>query len=135
MALRRMFTLNIIDSDAFLDLSTGAQALYFHLSMRADDDGFLNNPKKIMRMIGAGEADLEELVSRGFLLSFPDGVLAVTHWRMHNALRKDRYTPTRYQDHLAALTLRPSGEYAPLDPGAGQIALPATVWQPPGNPG
>src|SRR5699024_9660244 len=98
MAERRMFAKTIIDSDAFLDMPLSTQALYFHLSMRADDDGFINNPKKISRMIGCGEDDLKLLIAKKFLLNFESGVVVIKHWLIHNTLRKDRHTPTNYQD-------------------------------------
>ena len=84
MADRRMFAMTIMDSDAFLDLPLSSQALYVHLCMRADDDGFLNNAKKIQRMVEADEADLQELLEKRFLIAFPSGVVVIKHWRMHN---------------------------------------------------
>ena len=133
MAIRRMFSISVVDSDEFLELPITAQGLYFHLSMRADDDGFLNNPRKILRMVGATEEDLLLLLERGFLLSFPSGVVAVTHWRVSNAIRKDRYTPTRYQEELNKLTLRQSGEYALRTESDEPIVAAPDPWQPPGN--
>lgn len=106
MAERRMFTKKIIDSDAFLDMPLSTQALYFHLNMRADDDGFVNNPKKICRMTGASEDDLRVLISKRFVLTFENGVIVIKHWRMHNLLRKDRYKPTQYQEQLAGNELK-----------------------------
>ena len=106
MAERRMFTKKIIDSDAFLDMPLSTQALYFHLNMRADDDGFVNNPKKICRMTGASEDDLRVLISKRFVLTFENGVIVIKHWRMHNLLRKDRYKPTQYQEQLAEIELK-----------------------------
>lgn len=133
MAIRRMFSISVVDSDEFLELPITAQGLYFHLSMRADDDGFLNNARKILRMVGATEEDLLLLLERGFLLSFPSGVVAVTHWRVSNAIRKDRYTPTRYQEELNKLTLRQSGEYALRTESDEPIVAAPDPWQPPGN--
>jgi len=123
MAERRMFTLKIVDSDAFLDMPMSAQALYFHLNMRADDDGFVNNPKKISRMIGASDDDLKILLAKRFVLGFESGVIVIKHWRMHNLLRKDRYNPTQYQEEFARLQLKDNGSYTEL----------ATTWQPLGN--
>ena len=123
MAERRMFTLKIVDSDAFLDMPLSTQALYFHLNMRADDDGFVNNPKKIARMIGASEDDLKLLLAKRFVLGFDSGVIVIKHWRMHNLLRKDRYNPTQYQEELKELDLKENGAYTEL----------ATTWQPNGN--
>ena len=103
MAERRMFTQKIVDSDAFLDMPLTTQALYFHLNMRADDDGFVNNPKKIQRMICASDDDLKLLIAKRFLLAFENGVVVIKHWRMHNLLRKDRYNPTQYQEYMEQL--------------------------------
>ena len=143
MANKRMFAKTIIDSDAFLDMPLSTQALYFHLSMRADDDGFINNPKKISRMIGCGEDDLKLLIAKKFLLNFESGVVVIKHWLIHNTLRKDRHTPTNYQDELKQLTQKENGSYKKVD----DISIPnridvtpidddnrlATTWQPDGN--
>ena len=106
-----MFTQKIVDSDAFLDMPLSAQALYFHLNMRADDDGFVNNPKKVQRMIGASEDDLKLLVVKRFILVFSNGVIVIKHWRMHNLLRKDRHVPTQYQRELKSLKIKENGAY------------------------
>ena len=98
MAERRMFSQKIIDSDAFLDMPLSAQALYFHLNMRADDDGFVNNPKRIQRTVGASDDDLELLVMKRFILVFESGVIVIKHWKLHNYISKDRYKPTIYQE-------------------------------------
>ena len=90
MAERRMFAKTIIDSDMFLDMPLSTQALYFHLSMRADDDGFINNPRKIQRMVGASDDDLKVLVMKRFILPFDSGVVVIKHWRIHNYLRNAR---------------------------------------------
>lgn len=111
MAEKRMFTQQIIDSDAFLDMPLSAQALYFHLSMRADDDGFVKNPRKIQRMISAGDDDLRLLIAKRFVLIFESGVIVIKHWRLHNTLRKDRYKPTVYQDEFSRLELKKDGVY------------------------
>lgn len=136
MAERRMFTKKIIDSDAFLDMPLSTQALYFHLNMRADDDGFVNNPKKICRMTGASEDDLRVLISKRFVLTFENGVIVIKHWRMHNLLRKDRYKPTQYQEQLAEIELKDNGSYTEKRPEPLKIedsANVATIWQPDGN--
>ena len=111
MAERRMFANTIIDSDAFLDMPSSAQALYFHLAMRADDDGFLNNPKKIQRMVGSSEDDLKLLLAKRFILAFESGVIVIKHWKIHNYIRGDRYKPTVYQEELASLTEKENGSY------------------------
>ena len=136
MALRRMISVNLVDSDAFLDLPASAQNLYFHLNMRADDDGFVNKPRSVMRVVGASEEDLKLLTDKGYLLSFEDGVVTIRHWRVHNLLRKDRYTPTQYQELFSRLTLMPNGTYSD-HPTASQelFSYPATKRQPDGNPG
>lgn len=111
MAERRMFAKTIIDSDAFLDMPLSAQALYFHLSMRADDDGFINNPKKIQRMIGASDDDCKILVMKRFILTFESGVIVVKHWRIHNYIRTDRYKPTIYEREKQQLLLKENKAY------------------------
>ena len=111
MAERRMFAKTIIDSDAFLDMPLSAQALYFHLSMRADDDGFLNNAKKIRKIIGASEDDLKLLIVKRFVIAFDDGIIVIKHWRMNNYLRSDRYKPTVYQEEMSMLDLKENGSY------------------------
>lgn len=111
MAERRMFAKTIIDSDAFLDMPLSAQALYFHLSMRADDEGFLNNSKKIQRMIGASDDDLKLLVAKRFVIPFETGVMVIKHWRIHNYIQSDRFKPTVYTEERAMLTLKDNNAY------------------------
>ena len=111
MAEKRMFTQKIVDSDAFLDMPLSAQALYFHLNMRADDDGFINNAKRIQRSIGATDEDLQTLISQRFLICFNGGVMVIKHWRMHNTLKRDRYKPTQYQEELALLDVKDNKAY------------------------
>ena len=111
MAERRMFAKTIIDSDAFLDMPLTTQALYFHLSMRADDEGFLNNPKKIMRMIGASEDEFRLLVAKCFIIPFESGVCVIKHWRIHNYLRSDRFKPTVYAEERAQLDIKENNAY------------------------
>ncbi|GMR70631.1 DnaD domain protein [Aerococcus viridans] len=143
MANRRMFAKTIIDSDAFLDMPLSTQALYFHLSMRADDDGFINNPKKISRMIGCAEDDLKLLIAKKFLLHFESGVVVIKHWLIHNQLRKDRYTPTNYQDEFKQLEKKENGSYRKSEENSVPSMIDvtpksnanqlATTWQPIGN--
>ena len=114
MAERRMFAKTIIDSDMFLDMPLSTQALYFHLSMRADDDGFINNPRKIQRMIGASDDDLKVLVMKRFILPFDSGVVVIKHWKIHNYIRNDRYKETVYQEEKAQLELKENGAYTEL---------------------
>ena len=111
MAERRMFAKTIIDSDAFLDMPLSTQALYFHLSMRADDEGFINNPKKIQRMIGALEDDLKLLIAKKFIIPFDSGVVVIKHWRIHNYIRADRLIETNYKEEKACLSLKENGAY------------------------
>ena len=105
MAERRMFAKSIIDSDAFLDMPLSAQALYFHLSIRADDEGFVGNPKRIRSMIGASEDDYKLLIVKRFLLVFPSGVVVIKHWKIHNYIQSDRCKPTTYMEERATLSL------------------------------
>lgn len=111
MAQRRMFAKTIIDSDAFLDMPHSTQLLYFHLAMRADDDGFINNPKNIMRMIGCKDDDLKILLTKKFLLPFESGVVVIKHWQVHNYIQKDRYTETKYKEEKAMLQLDENKAY------------------------
>ena len=120
MANKRMFNIKICDSDAFLDMPLSTQALYFHLNMKADDDGFVGNPKRIQRTIGASEDDLKLLKVKRFLLEFEDGVIVIKHWRMHNCIQKDRYTPTVYQDELEMLYEKKNKSYT-LDASKAKI--------------
>lgn len=94
MAEKRMFAKTIIDSDMFLDMSLSTQALYFHLAMRADDDGFINNPKRIQRMIGASDDEMKILIAKQYILPFDSGVVVIKHWKIHNYIQKDRYHPS-----------------------------------------
>lgn len=111
MAERRMISKRIADSDAFLDMPLSAQALYFHLCMRADDDGFVNGARRIQRMVGAAEDDARLLIAKGFLISFPSGVVVIKHWKLHNYIPKDRHKPTAYQEELATLNVKKNGAY------------------------
>ena len=94
MAERRMFSKTITDSDLFLEMPATAQLLYFHLSMHADDDGFLKNPRSIMRMVGSKDDDMKLLIAKQFLIPFESGVVVIKHWKIHNYIRSDRYKPT-----------------------------------------
>ena len=111
MAERRMFAKTIIDSDAFLDMPCSTQSLYFHLSMRADDDGFINNAKKIQRMIGCADDDLKILMAKNFVIPFESGVCVIKHWKIHNLIQKDRYKPSVYIDEKAKLSLKNNNVY------------------------
>ena len=111
MAERRMFAKTIIDSDAFIDMPLSTQALYFHLSMRADDEGFINNPRKIQRMVGASDDDLKVLIMKRFILPFESGVVVIKHWKIHNYIRNDRFKPTVYTEEKALLVSKGNGAY------------------------
>lgn len=111
MADKRMFTMKIVDSDAFLDMPLSTQCLYFHLNMRADDDGFVNNPKKVCRYVGAAEDDLKLLIAKRFILTFDNGLIVIKHWKMHNTIRKDRYNKTQYKEEFDSLYIKENGSY------------------------
>jgi len=111
MADKRMFTTKIVESDAFLDLPLSAQALYLHLNMNADDDGFVNNPKMITRVIGAKQDDLQALIDKAFILPFPNGVVVIKGWLMNNIIKADRKKPTSYQEELALLDVKGNKSY------------------------
>ena len=111
MAQRRMFSLQIVDTDAFLDMPQSSQLLYFHLAMRADDDGFVSNPKKIARSTGASDDDFKVLLTKRFLLSFDSGVVVIKHWRIHNYIQKDRYNETKYTEELSRISVKDNGSY------------------------
>ena len=98
MAERRMFSKVIISSDAFLDMSTSARCLYFHLGMQADDDGFVSSPKAIVRSVNCSEDDLKLLIAKRFVIAFESGIVVIRHWKQHNYIPKDRYKPTTYLD-------------------------------------
>lgn len=125
MAEKRMFTMKIVDSDAFLDMPLSTQCLYFHLNMRADDDGFIGNPRRIMRTIGAGEDDLKLLIAKRFVLVFESGVIVIKHWRMHNCIRADRHNLTTYTDELALLQEKPNKSYTLEEKPGTRPALPS----------
>ena len=111
MAEKRMFSEKIIESDAFLDIPATAQMLYFHICMNADDDGFVNNPRKIIRMCGASDDDLKSLIDNRFLLSFDSGVVLVKHWRIHNYIPPNRYKPSCYVDEKSKIGVKLNGAY------------------------
>lgn len=115
MAERRMFAKTIIDSDAFLDMPLTTQALYFHLSMRADDEGFINNPRKIQRMIGASGDDLKLLIAKAFLIPFDSGVVVIKHWKIHNCIKSDRFKETAYTEEKSLLKVKKNKAYTLAD--------------------
>lgn len=111
MAERRMFAKKIIDSDAFLDMPLSTQALYFHLSMRADDEGFINNPKRIQRLIGSSDDDMKLLIAKAYIIPFDSGIVVIRHWKINNYLRNDRFTATECEAEKAQLTESQRGVY------------------------
>lgn len=111
MAERRMFAKTIIDSDAFLEMPISTRLLYYDLSMRADDDGFVNSPKKIMKIVGASQNDLDLLILKKFILPFENGVVVIKHWKIHNYIRKDTYNETQYKEQKAMLELDENKSY------------------------
>ena len=117
MAERRMFAKTITESDAFLDMPLSTQALYFHLGMLADDDGFVNGPKKIMRMIGASADDMNILIGKKFVVSFDSGVIVVKHWKINNLIKNDRYKPTKYKEEMLSLRLDDNNAYTTRSDG------------------
>ena len=112
MANRRMFSLDVVDTDAFLDMPCSARLLYYDLGMRADDDGFLSDAKKILRFTGASRDDLNVLIARGFVLAFDTGVIVIRHWGMNNQIRRDRYKPTLCSAERAQISTDKSGVYS-----------------------
>ena len=122
MAERRMFTKKVTDDDNFMALSSSAQALYLHLSMSADDDGFCNQVSLSMFKAHASVQDLQALLEKRYIYQFDNGVIVIKHWRMANALRKDRYTPTAFQEELAKLDLKENGSYTWLPNGCQEVA-------------
>lgn len=115
-----MFSTDIVSSDPFLDMGQGAQVLYFHLAMRADDDGFVN-PKSIMRMLGIADDELKVLLAKRFILPFESGVVVIKHWLVHNLIRSDLYKETQYKKEKATLGLNENGAYTELRDGVAEI--------------
>jgi len=116
-----MFSLDVVDTDKFLDMPAASQNLYFHLGMRADDDGFVSSPKKITKLVNCGCDDLNVLISRGFVIALDDGIMVITHWKQNNYIQADRYKRTVYQEQLSQLTVN-NGVYE-LDTGRIQTLL------------
>ena len=106
MATRRMFSLDVVNTDLFLDMPVSAQCLYFHLGMRADDDGFIASPKQIMRMATCTQDDMKILVSKGFVIPFESGIVVIRHWKQHNYIQSDRYRKTKYTEEKDRLELK-----------------------------
>lgn len=115
MAERRMFAKTIVTSDAFLDMPATARCLYFLLAMMADDDGFVNAPRSIMRQAGATTDDLNILIAKRFVLTFESGVVVIKHWKIHNLIKNDRYKETKYLEEKSMLTLDDKNAYTEVD--------------------
>ena len=111
MAKRRMFSLDVVDTDTFLDLPASSQSLYFHLGMRADDDGFVSSPKRITAMVNASNDDLKLLIAKGFVIPFDSGVCVIRDWKVNNYIQRDRYLPTLYFEEKRHLSCEKSGRY------------------------
>lgn len=137
MAEKRMFAKSIVLSDAFLDMPMSARCLYFTLGMLADDDGFVDGPKSIMRQCGASQDDLAILVGKRFVLLFDTGVIVIKHWRINNYLRSDRYTPTSHIKEKASIEVDSNGAYTERDEISSRTiqALPDGSGIPVGIPG
>ena len=116
MAIRRMLSKKIIDTDAFMDMPLSSQALYMHLVLNADDDGFVGSPKKVMRSIGCMNDDIKILLGKRFILDFESGVIVIKHWKIHNLIRTDRYTKTTYQKELQQLNENTNKSYTLTKP-------------------
>lgn len=112
MAQKRMFSLKVVDTDRFLEMPASAQALYFHLGMHGDDDGFVASPKKIARAVGCNDDDMRLLAAKGFIIPFDSGVIVITDWKINNTLKNDRYQETIYTEEREMLRLDEAGRYA-----------------------
>lgn len=122
-ANRRMFSLQIVDTDAFLEMPTSSQLLYFHLVMRADDEGFVGSPKRILKIIGVQDDDLKILIAKRFVLVFDSGIVVIKHWLIHNTIRMDRLRKTTYQKEKNELILTENKAYTEaLQPSGNQLA-------------
>lgn len=114
MARIRMISLDVVDTDKFLEMPVTTRCCYFELLARADDDGFIGNPKKLLRMLNLSEDDLRLLCVKGFVIPFESGVVVITHWKMQNSIRSDRYKPTVYRDEKLLLHQKGNLEYCLL---------------------
>lgn len=112
MARKRMFSLLVVDTDEFLDMPSSTQSLYYHLGMRADDDGFVSSPKKIVKLVNCSNDDLKLLIAKGFIIPFDSGIIAIRHWKLNNDLKKDRYTPTIYLKEKSTLKVNKNKVYS-----------------------
>lgn len=120
MADKRMMSKSVIDTDMFLDMPASTQCLYFHMLLRADDDGFLKNAKTIMRTVGASPDDIKLLIAKQYLIPFDTGIMVIKHWRIHNYIKKDRYKPTDCEE-IKLLEVNEKGEYVLAEPVRSQV--------------
>ena len=134
MADKRMFSKSIIESDLFIDMPVSARLLYYDLGMRGDDDGFVDSPKRVLRMTGASDDDLKVLIIKQFLIPFDSGVVVIRHWKLHNYIRSDRYKPTRYQTEKKQLYLDETNAYCLLPDGIPTDNQVTTICLPIGIP-
>ena len=115
MARRRMFNLDIIDTDLFIEMPQSSRLLYYELCMRADDDGFVSSPKKIQRVVGCSDDDFKVLITKKFIIPFETGVVVIRHWKIHNYIQKDRYKETLYSEEKRLLSQEENGAYRLMD--------------------
>jgi len=112
VAKKRMFTIEVVESDAFTEMPISSQLLYFHLNMVADDDGFINNSRRMAKFIGCSNDDLKNLIAKRFIISFDSGIIVIKHWRLHNSIRSERKKNTQYQDEFKTLIIKENGVYS-----------------------
>lgn len=127
MAQKRMFDKTITNNDKFLEMPDSTQNLYFHLSMEADDDGFVDNWKSVMRMTGKKEDDLKLLIAKSFIIPFETGVIVIKHWRINNYLRKDRYNSTKYFKEKSQLIIEKNQEYSLINQHNEEVGIPSGI--------
>lgn len=121
MARRRMFNLDIIDTDLFIEMPQSSRLLYYELCMRADDDGFVSSPKKIQRVVGCSDDDFKVLITKKFIIPFETGIVVIRHWKIHNYIQKDRYKETLYSEEKSLLSQEENGTYKLKDTSCIQI--------------
>lgn len=119
-----MFSKRVTDTDNFLDMPLSTQALYFHLNMNADDDGFVGQVRKIIRSVGAKDDDLKLLIAKGLIFIFDTGVVVISNWYIHNYIRKDRYHETLYKNEKEQLSIDNDGNYSLGQPIVNQVGQP-----------
>ena len=115
MASRRMYSKDFILTDTFIELEHSAKVLYFYLMANADDDGFFENARTISRLCDTTANDLNALIDRGFIIKFDSGVYVITHWKVHNSIRSDRYTQTIHQNEFNQLIIDQANKYVLVD--------------------